>query len=160
MPLSSAEFTKACQSALRKDHLADINAILDGHPEEARHPAIRWYVARETQLRSALARARAQRAGVDPQRHVREYSGYDARTDEIVAQAMSAADPLERALLLDRHRWWLLDQMAGPELFSPAAVFSYALKLLLAERLQSLAEAEGVAVAEHIVHGNLAGLSL
>jgi len=160
VPITSADFARACQGTLRKDHLADMNAILDGRAAEARHPAVRWYVQRETQLRSALARARAQRAGMDPQRFFREFSGHDARTDEVVAQAMSAVDPLERALLLYRHRWWLLDQMVGPELFSPEAVFSYALKLLLAEHLQSLNEAEGMAVADNIVHDSLAGLSL
>ena len=158
--MTSARFLAACEGPLRAEHLADVRAITMGRPEAARDPAAQWYVARETQLRSALARARAQRQGVDPQRHIRPFSGYDAQTDEVVAQAMNTPDPLERTLLLDRYRWHLLDQMVGPETFGLAAVVAYAFKLLLAERLQALNEAEGMASAERIVNGNLAGLDL
>jgi hypothetical protein len=158
-PMTSAHFGAVCEGPLLPEHLADVRAILAGHPEQAEHPAARWYVARDTQLRSALARARAQRVGVDPQRYVRGFSGYDARTDEIVTQALNTANPLERALLIDQHRWWLLDQMVDAETFGVPAVFAYAFKLLLAERLQSLSESEGLAVADAIVQRNVAGPS-
>lgn len=160
VPTTSAQFAAACEGPLREDHLADIRAIMAGRPEAARHPAVKWYVARETQLRSALARARAQRAGVDPQRYLHPFSGYDMQTDDVVAQAVNTPDPLERTLALDRHRWRLLDQMVGAETFGVAAVFAYAFKLLLAERLQSLSEAEGTRTAETVVHDSLARLSL
>lgn len=132
---------------------------MEGRPEEARHPAAQWYVARDTQLRSALARARAQRAGVDPQRHQRSFSGYDAQIDEVVGQAMNSG-PLERTLMLDRLRWLLLDQLVGPDTFAAAAVFAYAFKLLLVERWQSLSEAEGLRVAGAIVEQNATGLQV
>ena len=96
---------------------------------------------------------------MDPQRYLRGFAGYDARTDEIVTQAMNIADPLERALLIDRHRWWLLDQMVGAETFGVSAVFAYTFKLQLVERLQALSETEGLAVADEIVQRNMAGLS-
>jgi hypothetical protein len=159
-PLTTTQFAAACEGPLAPEHLADIRAIFAGRADEAQHSAARWFVARETQLRSALARARAQRAGADPQRFQRPFAGYDARTDEAVAQAMAAANPWERTMILERHRWRLLDQLVGAETFSGAAVFAYAFKLQILERLQGLSETAGLAAVDNIVNSNLAGLPL
>jgi hypothetical protein len=73
---------------------------------------------------------------------------------------MAAPDPLERELLLDRHRWALLDEAASQPAFGVQAVFAYALKLRIVEKWTALSERRGLDVALQVVDGNLAGCAL
>jgi hypothetical protein len=157
-PLSREQFMKACEGLLREDHFAEVRAILDGRLDDTVHPAARWFVARDVQLRSGLARARAVKAGIEPERHVRSFSGYDVATDAVVARALANPDPVERELLLDRHRWSLLEQMVSVRSFSVEAVLAYAFKLLIVERWQQLTDERGEALVREIVDDSLTRL--
>lgn len=159
-PLSMAEFVTTCEGQLSRRDMADLYAVATGHPESAHNPHVRWYVDRDRQLRSAVAKARAARRGADVTAHVREYAGFDMSTEQAGSQALSIDDPLERALALDRHRWRLLDQMVSVNDFSSEAVFAFAFRLQLLEQWQRRTDAAGEAAAVHIVDHNLSGLQL
>ena len=73
---------------------------------------------------------------------------------------MNTADPLERELILDRYRWSVLEDLAALDAFGMAAVYSYGLRLQIAEKWQTLSESQGEAVVATIVQDNVAGLGL
>jgi len=159
-PFTSAELLLSCGGVLRQDHWEDLRAIVEGRPQDARAPEARRFVDAETQLRDALARIRAQRAGVDYVAHARRHAGFDTRAEEAAARAMAVEDPLERELLLDRHRWALLDAAASRPAFGVQAVFAYAFKLRIVEKWTALSDQAGLDVALRVVEDNLVGSSL
>ncbi len=159
-PLSSPDLVAAAGGVLRDDHWQDLRALVEDRPRDACSPEARELVAAETRLRSALARLRARRAGVEPGAAARKLEVPDARAADVAARAMALDDPLERELLLDRYRWELLDAAAAFPAFGVQAVFAYALKLRLAEKWSAMSEDSGLAVAREIVEDNVARCGL
>jgi hypothetical protein len=159
-PFTSSELLFSCGGVLRQDHWEDLRALVGGAPREVRSPEARRLVGAETQLRNALARIRAERSGVEYEARTHPHAGYDTRVEELAARALAVEDPLERELVLDRHRWALLDEAASRAAFGVRAVFAYALKLRIVEKWSALSDAAGLDVAMHVVEGNLVGSSL
>ena len=129
--------------------------------EDVRAPEFRPFRDAEIQLRNALARLRAARAGVayDPGAH--PHGAYDARCDEVARRAMELEDPLARELLLDEHRWALLDEIAVPAPYGVQGVLAYGVKLRLAEKWTGQIDAaEGMRVAARLADEALAGSAL
>lgn len=160
LPLSSAELLRSSDGVLRRDHWEDLRAIVEDRPQDVCAPEARALVRSETQLRNALARLRAQRAGAEYAAPPQREAAYDARTEQVAARAMTLEDPLERETVLDRHRWALLDEASSLPAFGVRAVFAYAFKLRLVEKWTSFVEESGLAVATQIVDGSLVGISL
>jgi len=159
-PFTSAELLFSCGGVLRQDHWEDLRAIVEERPRDVRAPEGRRLVDAETQLRNALARIRAQRAGVEYAAASHRHAGFDTRVEEAAARAMAAEDPLERELILDRHRWALLDEAASQPAFGVQAVFAYAFKLRIVEKWTALSEQGGLDVALQVVESNLVGSAL
>ncbi len=97
---------------------------------------------------------------MEPGAAARKLEVPDARAADVAARAMALDDPLERELLLDRHRWELLDAVAAFPAFGVQAVFAYALKLRLVEKWSAMSEDAGLAVAREIVEDNVARCGL
>jgi len=110
--ISSESLLAAAAGVLRRDHWEDLRAVLDDRPWDVRSPELRPYLDAETQLRSAVARLRAARAGAAYEAAQHPHGGYDARCTEVAARAMELEDPRTRELLLDGLRWTLLDELA------------------------------------------------
>jgi len=159
-PFTSTELLSSCGGVLRQDHWEDLRAIVEDRPQDVRAPEGRRLVDAEWRLRNALARIRAQRAGVDYAARSRRGAAFDARADEVAARAMAVEDPLERELVLDRHRWALLDEAASQPAFGVQAVFAYAFKLRIVEKWTALSDQAGLDVARQVVEANLVGSSL
>jgi hypothetical protein len=159
-PFTSAQLLFSCGGVLRQDHWEDLRAIVEGRPRDVRGPQARRLVDAETRLRNALARIRAQRAGAEYVARSHPHAGFEARAEEAAARAMAAPDPLAREMLLDRHRWTLLDEAALRPAFGVQAVFAYAFKLRLVEKWAALSDQGGLDVALQVVEGNLAGCAL
>lgn len=159
-PFTSAELLLSCGGVLRQDHWDDLRALVEGRAQDVRAPEARRLVDAETQLRNALARIRAQRAGVEYAPRSQRRAAFDARADEAAARAMAAPDPLAREMLLDRHRWTLLGEAASQAAFGVQAVFAYAVKLRIIEKWTALSDQGGLDVALQVVEGNLAGRAL
>ena len=159
--LSSGELLAASAGLLRADHWEDLSAVLGDRLEEVGAPEFRAFRDAETQLRNALARLRAARAGViyDPRAH--PHRDYDARCDEVAGRAMELEDPLARELLLDEHRWALLDEIAVPAPYGIHGVLAYGVKLRLAEKWTGQIDAaEGLRVAARLADDALARSAL
>ena len=159
-PFTSAALLFSCGGVLRQDHWEDLRAIVEERPQDVRAPEGRRLVDAETQLRNALARIRAQRAGAEYAARSRRRATFDARADEVAARAMAVEDPLAREMLLDRHRWAVLDQAAAQPAFGVQAVFAYAFKLRIVEKWTAMSDEGGLDVALQVVESNLVGSAL
>jgi len=159
-PFTSAQLLFSCGGVLRQDHWEDLRAIVEGRPRDVQAAEARRLVDAEWQLRNALGRIRAQRAGEDYAPRSRRAAPYDTRADGVAARAMAVEDPLERELVLDRHRWALLGEAASQSAFGVQAVFAYAFKLRLVEKWAALSDQGGLDVALQVVEDNLAGCAL
>ncbi len=158
--ISSATLLASSAGILRADHLEDLRAIVEDRPQDVRATHLRSYRDADTQLRDALARERAARAGASYDTGAHPYRGYDARCVDVAARAMDLDDPLERELLLDTLRWTLLDELALSPPFGFQAVLAYALKLRLAEKWAAMDGAEGLRIAAGLAARALEGVTL
>lgn len=113
-------------------------------PPPPAHPFVTDWVARETQLRNAVARMRATRQKRDAAGSIRPHSGFDVRIEHAVEAAFDAPTPLEREASLDRLRWSILDELAGVDPFSERVVLAYAVKLRMAQRWAALDPSTGM----------------
>ena len=155
--ISSEELLASSAGVLRPDHREDLRSVLEDRPHDVRAPEVRPYLDAETQLRNAIARLRAARAGTAHDAGAHPFAGYDARCVSVAERAMELDDPRERELTLDRLRWTLLDELAAAPPFGFQAVLAHGLKLRLAEKWAAVDEAEGLQVAAGVVDAALAG---
>ena len=160
IPMSSAEFGVYCEGVLSPTDSARLRLVMEDRLEEVPDPGVQRYLSAETQLRNALARMRAAKAGVDPSSFLRPHSDWDSLAEKTAADAMNMDNPVERELLLDRYRWHVLEDLAAVDAFDVVAVYSYGLRLKLAEKWLKLNEQEGEAELTGIVEENIAGISL
>lgn len=149
--IGEAAFRAGCASQLAAHDAAAVEDVFVSGGQESRHPFLEAWRERETRLRNAVARARAARLGQDPAPHLRPERGFDVSTLEAVAAAFKRATPAEREFDLDRFRWRVLDELAGPAGFTAGQVLAYALKLRLALRWSVRDEAAGRQVMEAAV---------
>jgi hypothetical protein len=159
--LSPEAVLSSAAGVLRPDHWEDLRAVVEDRPEDVRAQELRPYLDADTQLRNAVAQARAARAGAsfDPREH--PHGGFDARCADVAARAMELDDPRERQLMLDRLRWRLLDELALRAPFGLEAVLAYGLRVRLAEKWAAQADAaEGLRVAARVTEAALAGSGL
>ncbi len=155
VPFSPDEYFRSCEHLLSDDDRMDMHHILTGHPERCRNRLVKEWVARDTQLRSAIARARAARKKVDAAPYVREFSGYDAYSEKAAAEAMSEPNPLAREMSIDRFRWRLLDELSLADPFGAFALFAFVIKLQMSARWQKRTEDRGRGRMNELIHTNL-----
>ncbi|MCS6770839.1 MAG: DUF2764 domain-containing protein [Kiritimatiellae bacterium] len=142
-PWTFSQFLGEARRLLEPRVVREIEAVVEGRWDEARSElAARWRSA-ETQLRNALARARAARLETDPAPHLRPHEGFSVYVEQAVIEAYAKPNPLERELSLDRFRWSLLDEWAREEPFGLSTVLAYALKLKLSERWGCYSDEDG-----------------
>jgi hypothetical protein len=154
-PLTSQEFAFRTQNLLGPDERAALAALLAGQPAFGTRFGAAWQ-ARETQLRNALARARAQKRGLEGREFQHEHSGFDAGVAQAVANALAKTNPLEREFELDRFRWTLAEELAWHEPFGLGKVLAFAVQLRLTERWAALEPTVGQRVVEEFVHNQTA----
>jgi len=159
-PLTSADLVGACEGQLSDADMTDLGSIVAGRVADVTHPAFSTYVARDTQLRDALARLRGARVGVDAAPFERPFAGFDIAIERLAVEAMGITDPLGRELALDRYRFKLLEELALPSPFGAIAVLAYAQRLLLAERWWALTEEIGRVTLGEVLEHCTAGIAL
>lgn len=152
--LTVEEFRNACD-LLAADDAQELDALLRGEIEALQADFSRRWLNADTQLRTALARARAEAAGAEAPVMRRAYTGYDVMTVKAVEDALGAKDPLDAERFLDQRRWALLDELAFGREFELDGVLAYAVKLLLAWRWAALDDEKARQVLEETVVGNL-----
>lgn len=153
--LAWGDFVASCETFLPAPAAAAIRGLADPKEEGPFHPVRGEWQARETQLRNAVARARASTRRVNPDAHLRDHAGFDGWLEESASEAMGLENPLERETALDRLRWRLAGDLAGGDPFGIRAVYGYALRLRLCERWEALTREAGEKRLEALVDGNL-----
>jgi hypothetical protein len=134
-PMAVAAFADAARTNLAADDFAALDAALAGRDGPGFAGA--WH-ALDSQLRNAVARARASRRGGDASKWLRPHAGWSAAAEQGVAAAFQEADPLKRHLALERLRWDLAGEAAGLDPFSAAAVCAYGVRLAILEGLATI----------------------
>ncbi|MDI6774094.1 MAG: DUF2764 family protein [Verrucomicrobiota bacterium] len=133
-PLSFDRFLSLCREHLRAADLRALEELLRRARPESRSAFVRTWCNKDTQVRNAVVRLRAGRLRQDSEADVRPQNGVDLLIEKRVAEAFSRPTPAERERALDRLRWTILDELAGFDPFTGAALLAYALKLKLVER--------------------------
>lgn len=159
-PMTAEELVAFCAGLLSSADLATLELVVAGRIDDIDDPGAYTIMRRERQLRNAVARHRAGRAGVDSTRYVRPHEGWDVEIEDVVGQAMVTTDPLERESMLDRLRWQLLEEAAAIPEYGVQAVYAYAPRLALMEKWQQLTDERGMGVAEQIIDSNIAEISV
>jgi len=159
-PMTVAEFVVYATPLMAPRDAEGLRKLVAGRFEDVRHPAIQALAARETQLRNAVARARAVRVGQDPGRYTRPHEGWQVAVEEGVAQAMAIGDPLQREQALDQLRWGLIDEIAAAPAFGLQAVYAYALKLSILEEWDRRDHQRGMDVAHRVIEESITGIQL
>lgn len=152
-PLRSAQWRQQLQGVLPEADLVFVDAFLEGRTIGGCRFADQWQ-AKETQLRNAIARARAAQLGVEARPYQHPHTGYDVSIEDAVTNAFTKATPLERVRELDRCRWHLAEELARPEPFGLAPILAFAIQLRIAEHWASLQDADGQEVVEQFVSAN------
>lgn len=156
-PLSSQQLLAAADGVVRADHREELRAILEDRAGDVRHPEARRYLDLDTQLRNALARLRARRAGAEYDARAHPHEGFEVGCETAAAQAAALADPLAREQALDRFRWAALDALATMPAFGLQALFAYGFKLRLCEKWAAMDERRGLEVLDEVVGREVAG---
>ena len=152
-PMAAEDLRAAAEGNLKSADLAALDALLSGAPSD--HPFVIAWRDRDTQLRNAVARARAARArgadspsspgGEGAARWLRPHGGWSAGVESGVAAAFQEPDALRRHRALARLRWDLAGEVAGLDPFSSSAILAYAVRLVLAADLEKADADAGLA---------------
>lgn len=151
-PFSTDHFEELGRTHLTPSDGAILEALLHPRPDRtADHPFCAAWRDRETLLRNAIARIRANRRGVDPTPYERPVAGIDLALEKNVAEAFTRSHPAERDLDLDRIRWRTAEELAGFDPFALDAFLAYAIKFGLVTRRHQLTEQRGRERVERIL---------
>lgn len=145
------EFRATCARFLTPADQAALDELLAGGAPDARHPFIRAWYHRDVQLRCAVAKQRAARHKRDATPFLRDYTGFDVSLEKAAADVFARGTPLDRERALDRVRWDLIEELAGPDAFSGQAILAYALRLKTAARWAAMDETKGRQTAESLL---------
>jgi len=147
-PISRGELARRCRELLPEEDAREVATALDGQIDALRSLAGRAWFDRETQLRNAVARRRAQALDTPPAPHLRRHGGYRVDVDAAVEAAFAESDPLRRERALDELRWRLLGELEAIDRWGLPAVLAYGFRLLLAERWAGFDTETGWAAVE------------
>jgi hypothetical protein len=150
-PLDSVAFRALCAEHLTPRDLAVFDDLVGTGGTTTDDAFVVAWRERETRLRNAIVQARAARRGLDPAAYLRPETGFDTYALKAVEDAFARTSPADRELDLDRFRWRVLEELAGMNAFTLAAVLAYALKLRLVERWSRLDATEGIRRVDEFV---------
>ena len=136
---------------LSADALLELEAVAAG--QAGRSVFSQAWAQHETQLRNAVARARASRREQDAAPHLRAHEGYRVALEHRVSEAFGKPNPLERERTLDEARWAHAEALALAVPFGLEAVLAYAIKLRIALRWAGLEDEVGRAALLAAVQG-------
>jgi hypothetical protein len=149
--LSGDSFLAACREQLGETDASVVEALLTGTPSE--HLFVAAWRDKDTILRNAVARQRARHAhGADASRWLRPTVGCDTQIESLVEDAFQEGNPLAKEKALDRVRWQVADDLQGPDPLTVRVIFSYAIKLSLLSRWQTLGLEQGRVAFDQLSH--------
>jgi len=102
-------------------------------------------------LRNELARARAARKKINPEKFLRQGPSFDINITHIAQASLRQGSILEAEKYLDLVRWEFLDELAAGHYFDLDFLLVYALKLAILERWTRIGTADKAAMAEKVL---------
>lgn len=99
-------------------------------------------------LRNELARARAARKKISPEKFLRQGGSFDINITHIAQASLRQASILEAERYLDFKRWELLDELVIGHYFDLDFLLVYALKLSILERWVKIGASDKSEMAE------------
>lgn len=158
-PCTLEDFLSSCRNMLaRKDALA-LEHVLHGRLNAVDHPFIGEWKKLEYRLKNALVRARTARMKLAPEPYLQNDVTVDNATENAVTEAMNKPNPLEKELALDRYRWKTLEELTPIINFDLSAIFSYAIKLKMVVRWNSMTDEKGNGRFADVINKQLQGLT-
>lgn len=148
--LTVGKFRKMCEGWLTERELSAVDEVLTANESRSHNPFLLRWRDRETQLRNAVVRQRAAKLSVDPESHLRDHGAVEAATEKLVSNIFMRQPTLGRELELDRHRWQIVDEVAGHDPYRLSGILAYALKLRIAERWAHMDERRGREALEEL----------
>lgn len=148
-------FLASCHDQLSEKNAAAAEALLKSQP--CTHPFVEAWSDKEAILRNAVARHRARAAGTDPDRWQRPTRSCDTQIEDGVANAFQETDPVEKEKALDKVRWVIAEELAGPDPLSLATALAYAVKLAIVTRWHALDAMRGQQTFDSLTHLGDAG---
>ena len=132
--ISSDVFLAICAQQLTPHDHRELELVWQGRAGEAASAFARAWHDVETQLRNAVARARAGLYGTEARAWVRSHQGWVVQLEKMVAEAFARPDPLEREQALDRARWQMAGELCALTPFGLESVLAYAVRLQIVTR--------------------------
>ena len=152
LPFSTETFRAMCAEHLSPRDLSVLDALLKDEAAEHAPALVREWRNRDTRIRNATTALRAARLKMDAAPHIRPQTGISFFVENAVNDAQSRATPLAREMALDRLRWQEAEELAGLDPFSLRAILSYAVKLRLATRWDSMNKDVGISKLNEIIN--------
>ncbi|MCL2719849.1 MAG: DUF2764 domain-containing protein [Treponema sp.] len=138
-PMSSQEFKKLAQSLISKSDasLLDYLSLMPDYSDKiaAKCGFLKKWRDWEFSLRLGLAKQRAIKLKQDVPLEEPKTSYMDAAA--VILKAIDEGSPLKGEIMLDKARWYAIEEITGSNYFHRDCAFAYFLKLLLLERRQS-----------------------
>ncbi len=157
LPISFEEFSELCARFLKEkemDELRALSLVPNRSPKKTSSDLVNAWNDSERQLRLALGSARAVKMKKTFQN---DQEGPGIREIQAAKSAVEMKDPLEAELFLYKHRMDRLNSLRPMDSFSDDALFFYALKLMLLERMKKFDREKGIAAYQNIYNAILNG---
>lgn len=150
--VSHSEFIQMCETGLTPRDYSVLKAanLCDLEDIEPSCPALEEWRSWERSLRNKIAILRAQRKGLEPEKHLREGTE-TVGVEQIAHEACGQDSPLVGEDVLNRARWSFLDDLETGHHFDTAKLVAYSLKLQILERKALFDEEKGTGRFESIV---------
>ncbi len=146
MPITYSEFLTSCDSIVSDE---DLEILKDLTLSSTKGPFLKEWGGFYRMLTGELSYQRSLNLG-------RSYpSSYekDGSVAQVVSSALSAKNPLEAERILLDYEFEYLDLLVGPNMFDDYALFGYAVKLRLLERLSCFEKEKGKAEFDSLFDG-------
>jgi len=153
-PFSFDRFLALCEDFIPEQGLKALTKLsLDGEYSDSQIDSAAWEKWKEfdTSLRNELARIRAERKHIDPERYLRQAQTASSVISHLAIGAYRNPSILEAKMALDEQRWRMLDEFSFGHYFDLDLLIVYALKLLLLERWDKINNANKELIIEKIL---------
>lgn len=134
-------FLAACREQLGRADADAAEALLNGR--SLAHPFVEAWDDKDAILRNAVARQRARVAGTDAVRWQRSTRSCDAQIETGIEDAFQETDPVKKEKSIDKVRWTIAEELAGPDPLSLTTLLAYAVKLAIVSRWHALDAVRG-----------------
>ena len=146
MPITYSEFLTSCDSIVSDE---DLETLKNLTLSSKKGPLVKEWAEFYGMLTGELNYQRSLNLG-------RSYSSAyekDGAVAQVVASALAARNPLEAERILLDYEFQYLDLLVGPHMFDDYALFGYAIKLRLLERLTCFEKDKGKAEFDTLFDG-------